>query len=81
MAAPGFARATVAKEIIFEALSLVKRAVHEGKIRKTRGAFFVGVIKRAFSWRRGSTPSSLPRRRESNLVDTSAILLASPRNS
>jgi len=40
------ARATVPKDIIFEAVSLVKRAVHEGKIRKTRGAFFVGVIKR-----------------------------------
>jgi len=39
--------ATVPKDIIYEALSLVKRAVHEGKIRKTRGAFFVGVIKRA----------------------------------
>jgi hypothetical protein len=42
-----FAPATVPKDIIFEALSLVKRAVHEAKIRKPRGAFFVGVIKRA----------------------------------
>lgn len=33
--------------IIFEALSLVKRAVHEGKIRKSRGALFVAIVKRA----------------------------------
>jgi DNA-binding transcriptional ArsR family regulator len=39
--------ATVPKEIIFEALSLVKRAAHEGKIRKTRGALFVAIVKRA----------------------------------
>jgi hypothetical protein len=39
--------ATVPKDIIFEALSLVKRAVHEGKIRKSRGALFVAIVKRA----------------------------------
>jgi hypothetical protein len=39
--------ATVPKEIIFEGLSLVKRAVHEGKIRKSRGALFVAIVKRA----------------------------------
>jgi hypothetical protein len=38
---------TVPKDIIFEALSLVKRAVHEGKIRKSRGALFVAIVKRA----------------------------------
>ena len=27
----------------------MRRAVHEGKIRKSRGAFFVGVVKRACS--------------------------------
>jgi hypothetical protein len=40
---------TVPKEIIFEALSPVKRAVHEGKIRKSRGALFVAIVKRACS--------------------------------
>jgi len=39
--------ASVPKDIIFEALSLVKRAAHEGKIRKTRGALFVAIVKRA----------------------------------
>jgi DNA-binding MarR family transcriptional regulator len=39
--------ATVPKDIIYEALSLVKRAVHEGKIRKSRGALFVAIVKRA----------------------------------
>ena len=39
--------ATVPKNIIFEALSLVKRAVAEGKIRKSRGALFVAIVKRA----------------------------------
>ena len=39
--------ATVPKEIIFEALSLVKRAAREGKVRKTRGALFVAIVKRA----------------------------------
>lgn len=39
--------ATVPKDIIFETLSIVKRAAHEGKIRKTRGALFVAVVKRA----------------------------------
>jgi DNA-binding MarR family transcriptional regulator len=39
--------ATVPKDIIFEALSLVKRAAHEGRIRKTRGALFVAIVKRA----------------------------------
>jgi hypothetical protein len=39
--------ATVPKEIIFEGLSLAKRAVHEGKIRKSRGALFVAIVKRA----------------------------------
>lgn len=38
--------ATVPKHIIREALSLVKRAVHEGKIRKSRGALFVAIVKR-----------------------------------
>jgi DNA-binding transcriptional ArsR family regulator len=38
---------TVPKDIIFEALSLVKRAVHEGKIRKSRGALFAAIVKRA----------------------------------
>jgi hypothetical protein len=38
---------TVPKDIIFEALSLVRRAVHEGKIRKSRGALFVAIVKRA----------------------------------
>ena len=42
---------TVPKDIIFEALSLVKRAVHEGKIRKSRGALFVAIVKRACSER------------------------------
>lgn len=39
--------ATVPKDIIFEALSLVRRAVQEGKIRKSRGALFVAIVKRA----------------------------------
>jgi hypothetical protein len=39
--------ATVPKDIIFEALSLVRRAVREGKVRKTRGALFVAIVKRA----------------------------------
>ena len=39
--------ATVPRNIIFEALSLVKRAVAEGKIRKSRGALFVAIVKRA----------------------------------
>ncbi|MCH7697624.1 MAG: helix-turn-helix domain-containing protein [Chloroflexi bacterium] len=38
--------ATVPKDTIFETLSLVKRAVHEGKIRKSRGALFVAIVKR-----------------------------------
>ena len=38
---------SVPKNIIFEALSLVKRAVAEGKIRKSRGALFVAIVKRA----------------------------------
>ncbi len=38
---------SVPKNIIFEALSLVKRAVQEGKIRKSRGALFVAIVKRA----------------------------------
>ena len=38
--------ATAPKAIIFEALSLVKRAEHEGKIRKSRGALFVAIVKR-----------------------------------
>ena len=37
---------TVPKDTIFEALSLVKRAVHEGKIRNSRGALFVAIVKR-----------------------------------
>ncbi len=39
--------ATVPKDIIFEALGIVKRAVNEGRIRKTRGAPFVAIVKRA----------------------------------
>ncbi len=39
--------ATVPKDILFEALSLVKRASRDGKIRKTRGALFVAIVKRA----------------------------------
>ncbi len=39
--------ATVPKHIIHEALSLVKRAVQEGKIRKSRGALFVAIVNRA----------------------------------
>jgi len=38
---------SVPRNIIFEALSLVKRAVQEGKIRKSRGALFVAIVKRA----------------------------------
>jgi hypothetical protein len=38
---------SVPKNIIFEALSLVKRAVAEGKVRKSRGALFVAIVKRA----------------------------------
>ena len=38
---------TTTWNIIFEALSLVKRAVQEGKIRKSRGALFVAIVKRA----------------------------------
>lgn len=40
---------SVPRNIIFEALSLVKRAVAEGKIRKSRGALFVAIVKRACS--------------------------------
>jgi hypothetical protein len=32
-----------------DGVSLVKRAVHEGKIRKSRGALFVAIVKRARS--------------------------------
>ena len=32
---------------MFEALTLVKRAVHESKTRKPRGALFVAIVKRA----------------------------------
>jgi DNA-binding MarR family transcriptional regulator len=39
--------ATVPKDIIYEALSLVKRAVLDNKIRKSRGALFVTIVKRA----------------------------------
>jgi DNA-binding MarR family transcriptional regulator len=39
--------ATVPKDIIYEALSLVKRAVLDNKIRKSRGALFVAIVKRA----------------------------------
>jgi hypothetical protein len=38
---------SVPKDIIFEALSLVRRDVHEAKIRRARGALFVAVFKRA----------------------------------
>ena len=53
---------TVPKDIIFEALSLVKRAVHEGKIRKSRGALFVAIVKRTCAEREygilvGTVPS------------------------
>jgi hypothetical protein len=39
--------AAVPRKIIFEAPSLVKRAAHEGRIRKTKGALFVAIVKRA----------------------------------
>ena len=52
--------ATVPKDIIFEALSLVKRAVHEGKIRKSRGALFVAIVKRACAERGMSLASGNP---------------------
>lgn len=51
--------ATVPKDIIFEALSLVKRAVAEGKIRKSRGALFVAIVKRGVP--PGSSSTSLQR--------------------
>jgi hypothetical protein len=38
---------SIPKDIIFEGASLVKRAVHEGKIRKPRGTLFVAIVKRA----------------------------------
>jgi hypothetical protein len=38
---------TVPKDIIYEAISLVKRAVLDNKIRKSRGALFVAIVKRA----------------------------------
>jgi hypothetical protein len=38
---------SVPRNIIFEALSLVKRAVLDNKIRKSRGALFVAIVKRA----------------------------------
>jgi hypothetical protein len=44
--------ASIPKHIIHEALSLVKRAVAEGKIRKSRGALFVAIVKRACAERR-----------------------------
>jgi hypothetical protein len=34
-------------EVGERALSLLERAVHEGKIRKSRGALFVAIVKRA----------------------------------
>jgi hypothetical protein len=37
---------TIPKNIVVEALGLVKRAVHEGKIRKSRGAPVVAIVKR-----------------------------------
>ena len=39
--------ASVPKDIIFEGLSLVRNAVRENKIRKTPGALFVAIVKRA----------------------------------
>lgn len=39
--------ATVPNDTIFEALSHVRRAVHDGKLRKFRGALFVAIVKRA----------------------------------
>jgi hypothetical protein len=38
---------TVPKDTVYEALSLVRRAVHEGKIRKSRGALLIAIVKRA----------------------------------
>ncbi len=38
---------SVPKDIIFQALSLVKRAVREGQIRKSPGALFVAIVKRS----------------------------------
>lgn len=32
---------------VVEALSIVKRAAREGKVRKSRGALFVAIVKRA----------------------------------
>ena len=50
---------SVPRNIIFEALSLVKRAVQEGKIRKSRGALFVAIVKRACADRGVSIGGSL----------------------
>lgn len=47
----------VPKDLIFEALSMVKRAVHKGTIRKSKGALFVAIIKRRFA---ASQPHPLP---------------------
>lgn len=58
--------ATVPKDTIFEALSLVKRAVHDGQIRKSRGALFVAIVKRACADRR----ISITRRTEPALAST-----------
>ena len=50
---------SVPRSIIFEALSLVNRAVQEGKVRKSRGALFVAIVKRACA-ERGVIVGALP---------------------
>jgi DNA-binding transcriptional ArsR family regulator len=50
--------ASVPKDIIFEGLSLVRKAVRENKIRKTPGALFVAIVKRACADRRIAVPGS-----------------------
>ncbi len=52
--------ATVPKHIIHEALSLVKRTVHEGKIRKSPGALFVAIVKRMSTARGLPFPTNQP---------------------
>jgi hypothetical protein len=38
---------TVPRDIIFEAQSLVRQAVHDGKTRKSSSGLFVAIVKRA----------------------------------
>ena len=54
--------ATVPKHVIHEALSLVRRAVNEGKIRKSRGALFVAIVKRVCAGRMMPIDSQTPAR-------------------